>query len=238
MSGRILVVDDEPAIVLALAYALKREGFEVDSAADGEAALEAALAHEYELIVLDLMLPKLSGIEVCRRVRAERAVPIIMLTAKDGEVDTVVGLSVGADEYVTKPFSVLEMVARVQALLRRRELDRSDHTAVRQVGGLRIDFVRHEVSVDGEPVSLTPSETKVLHLLASDPERVYSRRQIMQHLWESPFVGDEHAADVHISNLRRKLERDPANPRRIVTVRGFGYKLARVTAQHRPGARD
>jgi two-component system response regulator RegX3 len=225
VSRRILVVDDEPAIVHALSYALRREGFEVDAAGDGEAALEAALGTDYDLIVLDLMLPKLSGTEVCRRVRAERTVPIIMLTAKDSEVDTVVGLSVGADEYVTKPFSALELVARVQALLRRRELDRSDDAAVRQVGGLRIDFVRHEVSVDGDPVSLTPSETKVLHLLATDPERVYTRRQIMQHLWESPFVGDEHAADVHISNLRRKLERDPGAPQRIVTVRGFGYKL-------------
>jgi two-component system response regulator RegX3 len=231
MSGRILVVDDEPAIVHALTYALQREGFEVDARGDGEAALEAALANDYDLIVLDLMLPKLPGIEVCRRVRAERSVPIIMLTAKDTEVDTVVGLSVGADEYVTKPFSALELVARVQALLRRRELDRSDHAAVRQVGGLRIDFVRHEVSIDGAPVSLTPSETKLLHLLASEPERVYSRRQIMQHLWESPFVGDEHAADVHISNLRRKLELDPGNPRRIVTVRGFGYKLVPAAAE-------
>jgi two-component system, OmpR family, response regulator RegX3 len=231
MTGRILVVDDEPAIVHALTYALQREGFEVDAEGDGEAALEAALANDYDLIVLDLMLPRLPGIEVCRRVRAERSVPIIMLTAKDTEVDTVVGLSVGADEYVSKPFSALELVARVQALLRRRELDRSDHAAVRQVGGLRIDFVRHEVSIDGEPVSLTPSETKLLHLLASEPERVYSRRQIMQHLWESPFVGDEHAADVHISNLRRKLEHDPGNPRRIVTVRGFGYKLVPAAGQ-------
>lgn len=226
MSARILVVDDEPALLQGLAYALTREHFEVATAADGEAALEAAREHDFDLIILDLMLPKLSGIEVCRRLRAESAVPIIMLTAKDSEVDKVVGLEVGADDYVTKPFSALELLGRVRALLRRRELDRNDGgVAVREIGGLRVDFARHELTVDGEPVSLTPSEFKVLYVLAQRPEEVVSKRAILEHLWESTYVGDQHACDVHISNLRRKLERDPSRPERIVTVRGFGYKL-------------
>jgi DNA-binding response OmpR family regulator len=153
-------------------------------------------------------------------------VPIIMLTAKDSEVDKVVGLEVGADDYVTKPFSALELLGRVRANLRRRELDRNDGaSAVRTIGGLRVDFARHELIVDGEPVSLTPSEFKVLFVLAQKPGEVVSKRAILEHLWESTFVGDQHACDVHISNLRRKVERDPSRPERIITVRGFGYKL-------------
>jgi two-component system, OmpR family, response regulator RegX3 len=226
VSARILVVDDEPALLQGLAYALDREHFDVTTAADGAEALETARASDFDLIILDLMLPKISGVEVCRKIRAESAVPIIMLTAKDSEVDKVVGLEVGADDYVTKPFSALELLGRVRAILRRRELDRSDGAgAVRAIGGLRVDFARHELIVDGEPVSLTPSEFKVLYVLAQRPEEVVSKREILEHLWESTFVGDQHACDVHISNLRRKVERDPGRPERIVTVRGFGYKL-------------
>ena len=226
MSARILVVDDEPALLQGLAYALDREHFDVTTAADGEEALDATRESEFDLIILDLMLPKVSGVEVCRQIRAESAVPIIMLTAKDSEVDKVVGLEVGADDYVTKPFSALELLGRVRAILRRRELDRGDGTAaVRAIGGLRVDFARHELVVDGEQVSLTPSEFKVLYVLAQRPEEVVSKRAILEHLWESTFVGDQHACDVHISNLRRKVERDPTRPERIVTVRGFGYKL-------------
>jgi DNA-binding response OmpR family regulator len=229
MSARILVVDDEPALLQGLAYALDREHFDVTTAADGAEALETARASDFDLIILDLMLPKVSGVEVCRQIRAESAVPIIMLTAKDSEVDKVVGLEVGADDYVTKPFSALELLGRVRAILRRRELDRSDGTgAVRAIGGLRVDFARHELIVDGEPVSLTPSEFKVLYVLAQRPEEVVSKREILEHLWESTFVGDQHACDVHISNLRRKVERNPGSPARIVTVRGFGYKLMPV----------
>ena len=229
MSPRVLVVDDEPALLQGLTYALTREHFDVTTATDGEAALEAARSQEFDVIILDLMLPKLSGVEVCRQLRAESAVPIIMLTAKDSEVDKVVGLEVGADDYVTKPFSALELLGRVRAILRRRELDRSDGTgAVRAIGGLRVDFARHELIVDGEPVSLTPSEFKVLYVLAQRPEEVVSKREILEHLWESTFVGDQHACDVHISNLRRKVERNPGSPARIVTVRGFGYKLMPV----------
>ena len=227
MTGRILLVDDDAGIVDVVSFALASEGFDVDTATDGERALELASSQPYDVMVLDLMLPRLPGTEVCRRLRAAgNPLPIVMLTARDAEVDRVLGLEVGADDYVTKPFSTAELVSRIRAILRRREFYRAESRAsVTQVGGLRIDFARHEVRVDEAPVRLTPSEFKLLAQLAEEPERVFSRRQIMENLWESHWVGDEHAADVHISNLRRKVERDPAHPERIVTVRGFGYKL-------------
>ena len=226
--NRILVVDDEPAILDAVGYALRTEGFDVDMVADGEEALAAALGAPYDVVVLDLMLPGMSGTEVCRRVRAESAVPIIMLTARGAELDRVLGLEVGADDYVTKPFSMAELVGRIRALLRRRELDWSSHGGRLRVGTLELDPMRHQASVAGEQKRLTPSEFKLLLLLAEQPERVFSRREIMQHLWESEYVGDQRACDIHISNLRQKLEEDPANPERIVTVRGIGYMLAAV----------
>jgi two-component system, OmpR family, response regulator RegX3 len=229
MSERILVVDDEPAIVDAVSYALEGEGYDVSSRADGEAALAAALEERFDLVVLDLMLPKMSGTEVCRRVRAESDVPIVMLTAKDAEVDRVLGLEIGADDYVTKPFSIAELVSRVRALLRRRELDRVGRGyAFKRIGSLTLDLARHKVALGEREVQLTPSEFRLLALLAEEPERVYSRREIMQHLWESSYVGDERACDIHISNLRRKLERVPDEPERVLTVRGVGYKLVPV----------
>jgi DNA-binding response OmpR family regulator len=226
VTGRILLVDDDPGIVEVVTYSLRAEGFEVETAVDGATAFARAMEQPYDLLVLDLLLPGMSGTEVCRQLRAERrTVPILMLTAKDAELDRVLGLELGADDYVTKPFSQAELVSRVRALLRRREYERESADVIRQVGGLRLDFARHEVFVDGRPVKLTASEFKVLTLFASEPERVFSRRQVMEHLWQSTFVGDEHAADVHISNLRRKIERDSSHPERIVTVRSFGYKL-------------
>jgi two-component system, OmpR family, response regulator RegX3 len=229
MSERILVVDDEPAIVDAVSYALEGEGYDVTSRADGEAALAAALEERFDLVVLDLMLPKMSGTEVCRRVRAESDVPIVMLTAKDAEVDRVLGLEIGADDYVTKPFSIAELVSRVRALLRRRELDRAGRGfAFKRIGSLTLDLARHKVALGEREVQLTPSEFRLLALLAEEPERVYSRREIMQHLWESTYVGDERACDIHISNLRQKIEEDPGNPARVETVRGVGYKLTAV----------
>ena len=226
MTGRILVVDDDLGVLEVVAYSLRGEGFEVETVSDGTAALGRAMEEPFDLVILDLMLPSLSGTEVCRQLRGERRhVPILMLTAKDAELDRVVGLELGADDYVTKPFSQAELISRVRALFRRREYERQSTDVVRQIGGLRLDFARHEVFVDGKQVKLTASEFKVLTLLASEPERVFSRRQVMEHLWESSYVGDEHAADVHISNLRRKIERDSSHPERIVTVRSFGYKL-------------
>jgi two-component system response regulator RegX3 len=223
--SRVLIVEDEPAVRDALGYSLRGEGFAVDAASDGEAGLRAAEAGDYDVVILDLMLPKMSGTEVCRRLRSVSAVPIIMLTAKGAELDRVLGLEIGADDYVTKPFSMAELIGRIRAILRRRQLDRSGATSMLRVGDLELDPIRHEVRIGGEPKRLTPSEFKLLLLLAQDPERVFSRREIMQHLWDSSYVGDQRACDIHISNLRQKIEADPGNPDRVVTVRGIGYKL-------------
>jgi two-component system response regulator RegX3 len=208
-----------------VAFTLRREGYEVDEERDGPSALESGRTGQYSLVVLDVMLPGLSGVDVCRELRAESDVPILMLTARDAESDRVLGLELGADDYVTKPFSSAELLSRVRAILRRRELDRAGGSTVRKLGGLQIDLGRHEVLVDGARVHLTLSEFKVLSLLAERPEAVVSRRELMQNLWASEHVGDEHACEVHISNLRRKIERDPTQPERLVTVRGSGYKL-------------
>jgi two-component system, OmpR family, response regulator RegX3 len=229
MTHRILVVDDEPAIADSVGYALEEEGFEVDVVGDGVAALDAAREQAYDLMILDLLLPQMPGLEVCRTLRAESDLPILMLTAKDAEVDRVRGLELGADDYVTKPFSLAELVSRVRAILRRRELDRNSRsTTTRAFGGLKIDLTMHTVEIDGRPIHLTPSEFRLLALLASAPGRVRTRREIMQHLWQSSYVGDERACDVHVSNLRRKIEPDPAKPARLVTVRGVGYRLLAV----------
>ena len=228
MSGRILVVDDEPAIVDAVNYALSASGFDVDTFGDGESALEAARSDGYDVLVLDVRLPGLSGIEICRRLRSESDVPILILTAMDAEVDRVLGLEAGADDYVTKPFSVAELVSRVRAILRRRELDRAAGGGIRRVGSLELDVNRHEVRIDGRTIRLTPSEFRLLAFLAQEPEHVYTRREIMQHLWDSTYVGDQRACDIHVSNLRRKIEDTPGRPQRLVTVRGVGYKLLAV----------
>ena len=225
MKERILVVDDAEAIRDAVTDALGADGFDVQAAADGRAALEAAQAQEFDLVILDVMLPGLSGTEICRRLRAASPVPIIMLSARDAEADRVLGLEVGADDYVTKPFSELELRSRVRAILRRRELDRRRDVAVRRLGGLSLDVLKHEVVADGRAIALTRSEYNLLALLAERPGVVFTRREIMQHLWQSIYVGDERACDAHVSTLRRKLERDPSHPERIITVPSFGYKL-------------
>jgi two-component system response regulator RegX3 len=229
VTERILVVDDEAAIRETVGYALRGEGYEVSDAADGEEALEVARSNGFDVLILDLMLPKLSGVEVCRRLRAESDVPILLLTAKDAEVDRVLGLEAGADDYVTKPFSMAELVSRVRAILRRRQLDRSaSGGVVHRVGALTLDLIRYGAQVEGRAVNLTRSEFKLLALLAAEPERVFSRREIMEHLWESSYVGDQRACDIHVSNIRKKIERDPARPERLLTVRGVGYRLVAV----------
>ena len=226
MTARILLADDEPDIVTPVSYALRAEGFEVDAVTDGAEALEAARAGDYDVVVLDVMMPKLLGTDVCRQLRAESVVPIIMLSARDAELDRVLGLELGADDYVTKPFSTRELASRIRAVLRRRDLDRaaSAETTLR-AGDITVDLASHRVAVAGRDVRVTPSEFKVLALLVAEPNRVFSRWQIMEHLWEASYVGTARAADVHVANLRRKIEEEPSRPRRIVTVREAGYKL-------------
>jgi DNA-binding response OmpR family regulator len=226
VSPRILLADDEPDIVTPVSYALRADGFEVDAVTDGEQALAAGRTGDYDLVILDVMMPGLQGTEVCRRLRAESIVPIIMLTAKDAEIDRVLGLELGADDYVTKPFSTRELSSRIRAILRRRDLERSTSAgSLVHAGDIAVDLASHRVGVAGREIRLTPSEFKVLALLASEPNRVFSRWQIMEHLWEASYVGTARAADVHISNLRRKIEERPSRPKRIVTVREAGYKL-------------
>ena len=232
-SGRILVADDEPSVRESVGYALGQEGFEVTIATDGDDADSKLGDGEvpFDLLILDIMMPGRSGLDLCRDVRGRSPVPIILLTAKDAEVDKVVGLEVGADDYVTKPFSVRELLGRVRAQLRRRELDRvaGDGGGGGQsidAGDVSIDLARHLVTVRDEPVNLTRSEFQVLRLLAERPGQVFSRLEIMEELWQSEFTGDVRACDVHISNLRQKIERDPQDPELVVTVRGIGYKLA------------
>ena len=229
MSGRILIADDEPSVRDSVTYALQQEGYQVTPAIDGSDA-ESKLAGEmpFDLLILDIMMPGRSGLDICREVRARSAVPIILLTAKDAEVDKVVGLEVGADDYVTKPFSVRELLGRVRAQLRRRELDRApanDAKTSIQAGPVSIDLARHVVSVRGDQVNLTRSEFQLLRLLAGRPGEVFRRHQIMEELWQTEFDGDVRACDVHISNLRQKVERDAQRPELVVTVRGVGYKF-------------
>src|SRR6478672_875037 len=229
-SGRILVADDEPSVRDSVGYALAQEGFEVTGASDGdEAAQLLGNGVPFDLLILDIMMPGPSGLDICRDVRSRSAVPIIVLTAKDAEVDKVVGLEVGADDYVTKPFSVRELLGRVRAQLRRRELDRSSSATegkMIEAGSVRIDLARHLVTIRREPVNLTRSEFQVLRLLAERPGQVFSRLEIMEELWQSEFSGDVRACDVHISNLRQKIERDPQEPELVLTVRGVGYRLS------------
>jgi DNA-binding response OmpR family regulator len=223
---RILVVDDEPHIVELVRYNLLQEGYDVATAGDGEGALAKARGERPDLIVLDIMLPGIDGLEVCRRLRAESAVPIIMLTAKGGELERVVGLELGADDYVTKPFSPRELVARVRAVLRRqaREVSPPTHEPIR-VGDLYLDAATHEVKLNGRVVDLTAREFELLGLLMRHPNRVFTRDFLLEHLWGYDFYGSTRTVDMHVSRLREKIEDDPARPTYIVTVRGVGYKL-------------
>jgi len=223
---RILVVEDEESFSDALGYMLRKEGFEVATAAtgpDGVAEFDRAGA---DLVLLDLMLPGLSGIEVCRQLRQRSDVPVIMLTAKDGEVDKVVGLEIGADDYVTKPFFARELVARIHAVLRRRGGDIDEPAgAVLQAGPVRMDVDRHIVSVGGETVAMPLKEFELLEFLLRNAGRVLTRGQLIDRVWGSDYVGDTKTLDVHVKRLRAKIEPDPAAPKHLLTVRGLGYKF-------------
>jgi DNA-binding response OmpR family regulator len=221
---KILVVDDEAKITDLISSYLEREGYQVTTAADGEAALEVFRREQPDLILLDLMLPKLNGYEVCREIRAQSRVPIIMLTARDEEPDKIVGLELGADDYITKPFSPREVVARVRAVLRRAEADEPEAKIIR-AGDIEINQNRHEVKKKGETIELTPTEFKLLSTLADSPRRVFTRLQLVEEVQGYSFEGYERTIDAHIKNLRQKIEDDPKNPSMIGTVYGVGYRF-------------
>jgi len=224
---KILVVEDEPSLVDALEYGLATEGFDVVTSSDGEESLRLFDRERPDLVLLDVMLPGIPGTEVCKRIRSASAVPIIMLTARDAEIDKVVGLELGADDYVTKPFSMRELTARVRAVLRRGgESDLPDVSAPLEMRGIRMDPERYEVSARGEPVDLPPKEFALLELLLRNAGRVMTRDLIIDRVWGGDYVGDTKTLDVHIKRLRSRLEEDPREPRLIVTVRGVGYKFA------------
>jgi DNA-binding response OmpR family regulator len=226
-SSTILLVDDEDSIQKLLAYPLEREGYRVLQARDGEEALERFASERVDLVVLDIMLPKLDGLEVCKRLRAESEVPIIMLTARDDELDKVLGLELGADDYITKPFSIREFRSRVRALLRRAAVSRQMDEGAELVSAesLTIDLARRLVEVGGNRVQLTYVEFELLRILASHPGRVYSRRMLLEALWGGADYREPRTIDVHVRHLREKLERDPAEPEYILTVRGVGYRF-------------
>jgi two-component system, OmpR family, response regulator len=226
-SSTILLVDDEDSVQKLLTYPLERDGFRVVSARDGEEALQRFAAEPVDLVVLDIMLPKLDGLEVCKRLRAESSVPIIMLTARDDEFDTVLGLELGADDYITKPFSIREFRSRVRALMRRAgTAHRARETGeVLEAGPLRIDPDRRTAELDGKAIDLTYVEFELLRTLAASPGRVFSRRALLEAVWGDAAYREPRTIDVHVRHLREKLERDPSDPDLILTVRGAGYRF-------------
>ena len=228
----ILVVDDEPVFIEALTISLEREGFGGIAAADGPAALKAISEKDPDLILLDVMLPGMSGIDVCREIRKSSSVPVIMVTAKGEEIDAVVGLEVGADDYITKPYRLRELIARIRAILRRsenspKEDETTSNSEVLGEGAVRLDLERHELSVDGELVSLALREFELLSYLMENSGRVVTRESLMQNVWGWDYIGDTKTIDVHVKRLRSKIESDPSAPLRISTIRGVGYRYER-----------
>ena len=226
-ASTILLVDDEDAIQKLLAYPLERDGFRVVQARDGEEALRRFSEERVDLVVLDLMLPKVDGLEVCKRLRSQSSVPIIMLTARDDEFDKVLGLELGADDYITKPFSIREFRSRVRAVLRRVAASRQERPEdeVIEANGLLIDVARRVVELGGKPVQLTYVEFELLRTLAGNPGRVYTREMLLQALWGASEYREPRTIDVHVRHLREKLEQDPREPELILTVRGVGYRF-------------
>ncbi|MFZ9840767.1 MAG: response regulator [Candidatus Nanopelagicales bacterium] len=222
---KVLVVEDEESFSEAISFMLRKEGFEVAVAADGNSAITEFDQNGADIVLLDLMLPGLSGTEVCREIRKRSKVPVIMVTAKDSEIDKVVGLELGADDYVTKPFSSRELIARIKAVLRRAGEVVENDSDVIEIGPIRIDVERHAVSVSGEPVKLPLKEFDLLLMLMRNAGRVLTRGQLIDRIWGSDYVGDTKTLDVHVKRLRAKIETDPANPIHLLTVRGLGYKF-------------
>jgi DNA-binding response OmpR family regulator len=228
-TARILLVDDEQSIQTLLSYPLRKEGYDVVQATDGRQALDRFEEQPFDLVVLDLMLPKIDGLEVCRRLRSRSSVPIIMLTAKSEEIDKVVGLELGADDYITKPFSLREFSSRIKAALRRAEMSRPDQAAPDEaplvVRDLRVDFPKRTVRVRGDEAPLTFVEFEILSILARSPGRVFTRDMLLDRIWGNSAYRDPRTIDVHIRHLREKIERDPKDPEYLFTVRGVGYRF-------------
>jgi two-component system response regulator RegX3 len=225
---RILIVEDEVSFSEALSFLLEKEGYETRVAETGKQGISAFNEEEFDLVLLDLMIPEISGIDVCRTIRTSSNIPIIMLTAKDSEVDKVVGLELGADDYVTKPYSARELVARIKAVLRRGVIDESpssEGVGILNVGGIRMDIERHQVTVKGELIPLPLKEFELLEFLMRNSGRVLTRGQLIDRVWGGDYYGDTKTLDVHIKRLRSKIEVDPANPVLIQTIRGLGYKF-------------
>lgn len=229
---RLLIVDDEPNLRHSLSYALRQEGYEVATAEDGERALDMFRSSKPDLVVLDVMLPKMDGLAVCRAIRRESDVPVIMLTARSSELDTVVGLEVGADDYLAKPFSTVELIARIRAALRRAAAPRAGAGTSAEVDsdGLRIDVGRHQVTVDGREVELKPREFDLLRFLAGHPGQVFARTQLLASVWGLDYSGDSRTVDTHVKTLRERLGDAPEDPRWIETVRGVGYRFRETKA--------
>jgi DNA-binding response OmpR family regulator len=233
MGKRILIIDDEPMIVESVGYNLGLEGYEVIAANHGDAGFKLAETEKYDLILLDLMLPGMSGLEICRSIRQHSEVPIIILTAKEGEIDRVLGLELGADDYVTKPFSMRELIARVRTVLKRYQAastgaERTESADIFNCGDLAVDFPGHEVTVKGKPINLSGKEFELLKILIHHPGQVLSREQLLNLVWGSDFYGGDRTVDVHIRWLREKIEDEPGEPKYIITVRGAGYKFNRT----------
>ena len=222
---RVLIVEDEDSFSEAMSFMLRKEGFEVSVANNGALAIEEFDRTGADIVLLDLMLPGLSGTEVCREIRKRSNVPVIMVTAKDSEIDKVVGLELGADDYVTKPFSSRELIARIKAVLRRAGTEIEDASDILELGAVRIDVERHIVSVEGQQIKLPLKEFDLLLMLMRNAGRVLTRGQLIDRIWGSDYVGDTKTLDVHIKRLRAKIEKDPANPIHLMTVRGLGYKF-------------
>jgi len=224
---RIILVDDEPLITDSLSYSLRREGFDVKAVGDGAIALQEIVAFEPDLVVLDIMLPGMSGLEICRRLRTQSAVPVIMLTARGEEIDRVLGLEVGADDYLPKPFSFRELLARIRSILRRVELDRQiAQTQSTVLGNLTLDPVARRIFKDDQEMQLSSREFDLLSILMKNAGRALSREELLSEVWGSDWIGDQRTLDVHVRWLRLKIEEDPASPKFIQTVRGHGYRFA------------
>jgi len=224
MQKRLLVVDDEPVLLKGLKYSLEQENYEIDTAVDGEEAYEKAQSEEYDLIILDLMLPKMNGLEVCKKIREKSMVPIIILTAKGEDSSKVLGLEYGADDYLTKPFNVLELKARIKAILRRVNVEvPQKHSNVIEMSGFKINTLGRKIDINGENIALTAKEFDLLLLLVTNKEKIYSREELLEIIWGYEYFGDVRTVDVHIRRLREKIEENSSQPRYILTKWGVGY---------------